>query len=978
MALNVSLKAQVFPNPATLSTGQGTPGTSDPIWTVSGWFSTNPPNPSGLSYSPALINNNCAPGSWVSPSSLPPPVNNGNWITGSGSNCGTNTNDGYLYFRLTLNLPADCNGNSVAAQGNYVLYLSGYADNTITDVFVNGTSTGISGGSYSSPLNITLNGPWLAGTNYVDVQVYNFPNGGNSNPYGLLLVANSVASNNQDSDGDGVTDINDQCPCAAGNLANGCVSVVVTGDSVICNGESTTLTGTGAGSYLWNNGATTPSITVNPTVNTRYSLVVTASNGYTDSSVINVRVNQLPAVTASPAAPAICTGNSATLTASGAASYAWSTTATTTSITVSPTNNASYSVTGTDANGCSASATSNVTVNALPVIGVAPSATAICNGNSASLTASGGTGYSWSTTATTAVISVSPSAATTYVVTGTDANNCSATASGLVNVNALPVPSITPANPSICVGNSITLTAAGGTGFVWGGAETTAAITVSPSTTTGYSVTVTDANSCTASATTSVAVNQLPVPAINPAAVAICADTSATLTASGGNSYLWNTNASGAAISVSPPANATYTVTATDANSCSATASAQVTVNALPIASITPASDVICMGNSSTLTASGGTAYGWSTNESTAAIIVTPTANTTYTVTVTDVNTCSATATANVTVVPTMVLATAVTNISCNGNNDGAISLNVSSGQSPYNYAWSTNATTANISGLAAGTYSVIVTDNAGCTATTQASLTEPALLVLTSSYVNPTCKTVSDNGSITINVTGGTTPYQYNWSTGASTAGLVGVGEGNFDLTVSDAKNCTVSSAFVLAYIYDFAANTTANVSIKAGETATLDVMVIGNAGNFSILWNPAATLSCADCANPVAAPNLTTVYNVEIKNDSGCSAIAQTTVTVVPDYTVFVPNAFSPNNDGNNDVFKMFGNIKNIAFLEVQIFNRIGEKVFESEDHEFAWDGNYKGVIQAPGIFTWQMKLTFLDGHKEELRKGSLTLLK
>ena len=168
--------SQLFPNPATLSTGQGIIGTFDPIWLVSPSFSSAPPNPIGLSYTPALINNNCAPGAWVDPASLSAPVNNGNWITSNGPNCGNNTVDGYWYFRLTLDLPAACNGISVAVNGNYILYLSGYVDNQITDVFVNGTSLGINGGSYSDggQLNMTLPGPWLPGINFVDIQIYNF------------------------------------------------------------------------------------------------------------------------------------------------------------------------------------------------------------------------------------------------------------------------------------------------------------------------------------------------------------------------------------------------------------------------------------------------------------------------------------------------------------------------------------------------------------------------------------------------------------------------------------------------------------------------------------------------------------------------------------------------------------------------------------------------------------------------------------
>lgn len=217
--------SQTFPNPATLSTGQGSPGTFDPIWLVSDLFPSNPPNPLSLSYSPALINNNCAPGAWVNPSALPAPINNGNWITGSSTPCNSNTIGGYIYFRLPLNLPTTCNGNDISNNGTYTLFLSGYVDNNITDVFVNGVSQGISGGWYTidNPLNITLNGPWQSGLNYVDIQVFNIP-GGNINPYGLLLVADYNASSDNDADGDGISDLTDACPCEPGGLPDGCCS----------------------------------------------------------------------------------------------------------------------------------------------------------------------------------------------------------------------------------------------------------------------------------------------------------------------------------------------------------------------------------------------------------------------------------------------------------------------------------------------------------------------------------------------------------------------------------------------------------------------------------------------------------------------------------------------------------------------------------------------------------------------------------
>jgi gliding motility-associated-like protein len=300
---------QSFPNPATLSTGQGAIGTLDPIWLVSPWYTTSPPNPIGLTYSPALINNNCAPGAWVNPAALPPPVNNGNWITGNNANCGSNTVDGYRYFRLTLNLPPDCNGNSVAVSGNYVLYLTGYVDNQITNVFVNGTPLGLSGGSFSNgaQLNMAIPGPWVTGINFVDIQIYNIPNGG-GNPYGLLLVANSSALANLDTDGDGVSDINDACPCQPATTANGCPPPI-TPNATICQGDTASINVGASGSFSWNSGQTSSSISVSPATTTTYTCTVTYANGTQDvlSSTVSVNPSYNSTTNAS-----ICAGESYT------------------------------------------------------------------------------------------------------------------------------------------------------------------------------------------------------------------------------------------------------------------------------------------------------------------------------------------------------------------------------------------------------------------------------------------------------------------------------------------------------------------------------------------------------------------------------------------------------------------------------------------------------------------------------------------
>ena len=1164
--------AQGFPNPDSMATGQASIGSLDPVWLVSDWYSTAPASPLGLSYISAEVTSSSVSG-WVNPTSLPAPQNTANWISNPNYSETTNTNGGYIYFRLTITLPPACNGVSIATAGNYTLSFSGYVDNSITDVYVNGVSTGFSGGGYSSGsgLNFTLTGPWVAGTNYIDVQTYNTPNSG-VNPYGLLLVANAtpnyangcppaIVGDTVICSGDSTTLwVNESgynyawstgsssdsirvgpttnttytvtvsnsggytatstvnvkvnslppaainpatasiCPSDSTTLtasggtgylwnnsantttitvspasattytvtvtnANNCsatASRTVTINSVptptinpltaqICTGDSTTLTAGGGTSYLWNNAATTPSITVSPALATTYSVTVTNATSCTATTSRTVNVNSLPTPSVNPPTVSICTGDSTTLTASGGTSYLWSNAAATAAITVSPGSTTTYLVTVTNANNCSAttsgtvnvngppipiinpptgqicsgdsitltagggstylwsngattpaitvspasatpysvtvsngnncSATTSrtVNVNSLPTPTMNPPAVSICSGDNTTLTAGGGTSYLWSNTATSAAITVSPTSPTTYFVTVTDANNCSATTSGTVNVNALPIPTVTPPTATICAGDSATLTAGGGTSYLWSNTATTTAITVSPASPTTYDVTVTDANNCSATTSGTVNVNALPVPTMNPPSVSICSGDNTTLTAGGGTSYLWSNAATTPAITVSPTSPTTYFVTITNANNCSATTSSTVSVNALPTPAITQPTTQICNGDNATLTASGGNGYLWSNAATTAAVSVSPTTNTTYSVTVTNANNCTASTSETVTVIPTMNLSTVITNVTCNGNNDGSIDLTVSSGQPTYNYLWSNAATTQNINSLTSGNYTVTVTDNAGCTATTSGSVSEPPLLTMTSTYNNPTCASNNNDGSITLSTAGGTLPYQFIWSNSSSSPSLSDLGPGNYAVTVSDANNCTVGASFTLAYIYDFTVQATPAVTILLGDSAVLGYAIVGNAGNVSSIWSPAQSLSCSTCTIPVARPDYTTLYQVEVTNDSGCKASDTVTVIVTPNYSIYVPNAFSPNGDGINDVFQIYGRNPNVfAYMDIQIFDRWGEMVFQSNDLYFSWDGTYRGTHLASGTYIWQLLVTFIDGHSSGVQKGSLTLIR
>ncbi|MBK9041748.1 MAG: T9SS type A sorting domain-containing protein [Saprospiraceae bacterium] len=374
----------------------------------------------------------------------------------------------------------------------------------------------------------------------------------------------------------------------------------------ICIGGTATLTATGGGTYLWNTGQTTPSISVNPAVTTIYSVTVTDANGCSNTS--NKTLNVLPLPNVSITGPeAICTGGSATLTATGGGTYLWNTGQTTPSISINPAVTTIYSVTVTDANGCSN--TSNKTLNVLPLPNVSITGPeAICTGGSATLTATGGGTYLWNTGQTTPSISVNPTITTTYSVTVTDSNGCTNSTNKTLNELPLPIVSITGPD-GICVGGTTTFTATGGGSYLWNTGQTSASISLNPSVTTTYSVTVTDTNGCSNNANKTL--NVLPLPNVSiTGPEAICTGGSVTFTASGSGSYLWSTGQTTASISVNPAVTTTYSVTVTDTNACRG--SDDFTLTVLPLPDITiSGKDTICVGECTTLTASGGVTYQW-------------------------------------------------------------------------------------------------------------------------------------------------------------------------------------------------------------------------------------------------------------------------------------------------------------------------------------------------------------------------------
>lgn len=270
----------------------------------------------------------------------------------------------------------------------------------------------------------------------------------------------------------------------------------------VCAGESVTLTGGGASTYVWDN-SVTDGVSFVPAGTLNYSVTGTDANNCSNTSAVSVTVNSLPAVTASIDNASICAGGNITLTGGGASTYTW-TDGAVDGTSFAPAGSNTYTVTGTDGNNCSATASVSSTVNDLPAVTANATSGAVCAGDNVTLTGGGASTYAWSGGVTDGT-AFAPAGTLTYTVTGTDANSCSATASVSVTVNTLPAVTATADDATVCDGDNVTLTGGGASTYVWNNGVTDG-VAFAPATSGSYTVTGTDANSCTGTASVSIVV----------------------------------------------------------------------------------------------------------------------------------------------------------------------------------------------------------------------------------------------------------------------------------------------------------------------------------------------------------------------------------------------------------------------------------------------------------------------------------------
>lgn len=654
-------------------------------------------------------------------------------------------------------------------------------------------------------------------------------------------------------------------------------------NSPVCEGETLQLFVDGGISWKWSGpGLVPPNANAQaPTILSAsladaaiYFVTVTDAGGGTSVGSTEVIVHPAPMVTASSNSP-VCEGDDLLLTASGGVVYYWSGPTGFASNTQNPVISSAlpfvsgvYPVTVTDVNGCSGVAEVNAIVTPAPAITITPNQS-ICMGASAILSASGGDNYLWNTGETTETIVVTPTEVeNTYSVIVTDASGCSNTAE--TNVTAGTIMIDADPNPTICSGASVTIiptgTAEGGNGNVFFSISSVPidedGFTVNPINTITYTIYGVSSLGCTATDQITIFVEQA-VANAGPDQT-ICLGETATLTATGGVSYEWNTGQITQTIAVNPSVATTYTVTVTDSNGCQDTDEVTVTVDNA-VADAGP-DQTICIGETTVLAASGGVYTVWSNGVSVPIIVVSPTVTTTYTATVTELNGCQDIDEVTVFVEDSGGACFLSDQVICL-DESATLTLPL---VADATYLWNTGDTTHSIlvAPITTTTYSATIEYSDGTTEFAEA-------VIFVSQFIanaGPD-QTICIGEMATLMATGGAS---YSWSTGQNTQTITvsPVASTAYTVTTTDVHGCQDTDEVTITVAETLSLSNLSYYADPCGEFYTLSLEITGgDPATYAISGLAGSFLSTGTFTS--APIPCYTPYNLTIEEQSGCAPI-------------------------------------------------------------------------------------------------------
>ena len=809
--------------------------------------------------------------------------------------------------------------------------------------------------------------------------------------------------------------------CVTVTDANGCtgedchdvtispdLTPTISGSASFCAGSNTVLDAGAFAAYQWNDAtsANTPSITV--TAAGLYCVTVTDADGCTGEDCLDVSEDQNlnPNIVGDLS---VCEGSSGVLDAGAFDQYLWDDagSGTAQTITVSPTADTQYCVTVTDATGCTGSVCETVTIDPNVVFEIT-GPTSTCSGSDITLDAGVYDEYLWDTGATAQTVTDAPTADVQYCVTVTDANGC--TGEDCHDVTIDPNITFDISGPtSTCSGSSVTLDAGLYDEYLWDDGSTTQTITDAPTNDVQYCVTVTDANGCTGEDCHDVTISPNVVFEIT-GPTSTCSGSDIALDAGVYDAYSWDDGSTTQTITDAPTTDAQYCVTVTDANGCTGEDCHDVTVGPLPDAPTAASPAPYCEGDPiadlSATSGSGGVLTWYDdaalTNDVATGGTFSPAApalgtSVDYWVTET-LNGCEgAAATVTVSVIdcgciaPEAPAAVGDAYFGLCESVAGTVTFGVTApadAQVNWGDAGGVLATGATYSTDVPGTYFAWTTNvpDDGCASDPVAFMYE-ILPEPTASWSGPATLCAGEAGDFVFDGTAGA-DATITWSFGAgatpSTASgagphsvsFAGAGAATANVTVTEPGGCSDSiGGQVIASLPSVSLNAWP-LTLEAGESSQLTANPTPADAGFE--WNDLSDFTdCTDCLNPTVTPDETTTYAITVTDAAGCTAAAGVVIEVRGVNRVAIPNAFSPNGDGANDVFRLRGG--NVSSVEIQVYNRWGERVFlsTSGDLDGGWDGTYKGREEEVGVYVFSAMVTFTDG-TTEMFKGNVSLLR
>ncbi len=796
------------------------------------------------------------------------------------------------------------------------------------------------------------------------------------------------------------------------NTSDGSASVVASG-------------GSGGYSYLWNDGNAQNTATANNLSTGNYCVTVTDNNNCTEVSCVDVTTPNALVINSIVETPAACYGenNGEALidvgggTGPGTYTYQWDDPLVQTGNPAILLAADVYNVIVTDGNGCTIESTIEVTQPDTLTATINLSDVSCYGGNngSAIVIPEGGTEpytYLWSDPNNQVTSTASDLIVGMYVVAVTDSNGCTATA--LADVGQ-PSSAITPTVTQTYIGcsgameNTAEVNATGGNGnftYEWSSGSTTNIATGLNAS--AYLVTVTDQLGC--EVVELINITELePILAnisfVEPSCFDIPDGQLAIDMVSGGvgmgdlnnYNYLWNTTPSQTTASINNQiGDVIYVVTVSDAQGCTGLESI-ILQQPSEIILTMDANDASCFGftdgEASVINVQGDNTiftFQWDVNtgnQTTQTVNNLPSGI--YFVTVTDTDGCTAVGQTEIEAPESMEINFERVDNDCSGFGEGELTANVSGGTPNYNYNWENGGSSQTINNLSSGVYEITITDSNGCQIIDSSYVLGPPPLTAEVIVEDVSCYGDRD-GSITIDLQGGTPPYlfsldQENYS-GSNI--LLGLTAGQYDVFVTDSNGCDwftfAEVGSPLEFIVDAGPDL---IEIALGDSVQLHPFHTNGVGDIYFEWIAPyeGTLNCSSgdptCFNPWSVTQDMIIYELYGVDENGCEDTDQITVRVIKDRQVHVPTGFSPNNDGVNDVLIVHG--KEGTIIRVfRVYDRWGDLVFEAKDfdindHSAGWDGTFKGEKMNPGVFVWYLEAEYIDGLKD-IYKGNTTLLK